>query len=296
MTQSHLAFLGLGVMGGPMAGWLVKHGHQVKVWNRTPAKAEAWAGSNPGEVAASIQEAVAGADFVMACVGDDPDARAVALSAFQAMKPGAVYIDHTTTSATLSQELAQHSEAAGLDWLDAPVSGGQAGAINGRLTAMCGAKAAVFDRAKPILSAYCATLVRIGEAGAGQLAKMVNQIAIAGVVQGLAEAVAFAKAQDLDCDAVLAAISKGAAGSWQMENRWPTMVEGRYDFGFAVDWMRKDLRIVLEAAQGKGLDLALTQMVDGYYAEIQAAGGGRLDTSSLAQRFAPSFSSQRKPD
>ncbi len=292
MSKPTLAFLGLGVMGGPMAGWLVKNGHPVRVWNRTQAKAEAWAQSNPGEVAETIAQAVAGADFVMACVGDDPDARAVALEAFAAMKPGSVYVDHTTTSAALSKELALAASTAGLDWLDAPVSGGQAGAINGRLTAMCGASEAVFERATPVLSAYCANIVRIGEAGAGQLAKMVNQIAIAGVVQGLAEAVSFAKAQELDTDAVLAAISKGAAGSWQMENRWATMVQDRYDFGFAVDWMRKDLRIVLEAAQAKGLDLALTQMVDGYYAEIQADGGGRLDTSSLAKRF----TSLRKPD
>jgi 3-hydroxyisobutyrate dehydrogenase-like beta-hydroxyacid dehydrogenase len=275
-----------------MAGWLVKNGYQVRVWNRTPAKADAWAQSNPGEVAETIAQAVAGSDFVMACVGDDPDARAVALEAFANMKPGAVYVDHTTTSAALSKELAVAAAKASLEWLDAPVSGGQAGAVNGRLTAMCGASEAVFERAKPVLSAYCANIVRIGEAGAGQLAKMVNQIAIAGVVQGLAEAVSFAKAQELDTDAVLAAISKGAAGSWQMENRWATMVEDRYDFGFAVDWMRKDLRIVLEAAQTKGLDLALTQMVDGYYAEIQADGGGRLDTSSLAKRF----TSLRKPD
>lgn len=279
-------------MGGPMAGWLVKNGYPVRVWNRTQAKAETWAQTYAGEVASTIAQAVAGADFVMACVGDDPDARAVALEAFAAMKPGAVYVDHTTTSAALSKELATAAAKASLEWLDAPVSGGQAGAIQGRLTAMCGASESVFGRAKPVISAYCATIVRIGEAGAGQLAKMVNQIAIAGVVQGLAEAVTFAKAQNLDPDAVLAAISKGAAGSWQMDNRWVTMVEDRYDFGFAVDWMRKDLRIVLEAAQVKGLDLALTRMVDGYYAEIQADGGGRLDTSSLAKRF----TSLRKPD
>lgn len=279
-------------MGGQMAGWLVKNGYPVRVWNRTQAKAETWAQSYPGEVASTIAQAVAGADFVMACVGDDPDARAVALEAFAAMKPGAVYVDHTTTSAALSKELALAASAAGLEWLDAPVSGGQAGAINGRLTAMCGANEVVFEHAKPVLSAYCTNIVRIGEAGAGQLAKMVNQIAIAGVVQGLAEAVTFAKAQDLDPDAVLAAISKGAAGSWQMDNRWAAMVEDRYDFGFAVDWMRKDLRIVLEAAQAKGLDLALTHMVDGFYAEIQADGGGRLDTSSLAKRF----TSLRRPD
>lgn len=292
MSQPNIAFLGLGVMGGPMAGWLAKAGYPVRGWNRTPAKAEAWAQAHKGTVASGIADAVDGADFVMACVGDDPDARQVALEAFKAMKSGATYIDHTTTSATVSKELAAAAAKVQIDWLDGPVSGGQAGAINGRLTAMCGASEVVFDRAKPVLGAYCATIVRIGEAGAGQLAKMVNQIAIAGVVQGLAEAVAFAKAQGLDTDAVLSAISKGAAGSWQMDNRWVTMVEDRYDFGFAVDWMRKDLRIVLEAAETKGLNLALTQLVDGFYAEIQAEGGGRLDTSSLAKRFA----SLRKSD
>ncbi|GIU65881.1 NAD(P)-dependent oxidoreductase [Candidatus Phycosocius spiralis] len=285
MTAHDIAFLGLGIMGGPMAGWLSKHGHRVKVWNRTNSKAQAWGQKHQGIVATTIADAVKKADIVIACVGDDPDARAVAEAAYTNMAPGSLYIDHTTTSAHLAYSLSQATQARGIDWMDAPVSGGQAGAMNGRLTAMCGASNAVFTRAEPIISSYCATRVRIGEAGTGQLAKMVNQIAIAGVVQGLAEALAFAQAQMLDTAAVLAAISKGAAGSWQMDNRWSTMAEGKFDFGFAVDWMRKDLRIALEAASACGLDLALTKLVDSYYAQIQAEGGGRLDTSSLVKRF-----------
>ena len=285
MSSHKIAFLGLGVMGGPMAGWLAKQGHQLSVWNRTASKAHAWAQDQEATAASTIADAVEKADFVIACVGDDPDAQAVAEAAFEGMTPGSLYIDHTTTSAHLAQSLQKEGQARGIDWMDAPVSGGQAGAINGRLTAMCGASEAVFERAEPIISAYCATRVRIGEAGSGQLAKMVNQIAIAGVVQGLAEALAFAQAQKLDTAAVLAAISKGAAGSWQMDNRWSTMAEGKFDFGFAVDWMRKDLRIALEAAGTCGLDLSLTKLVDGFYAQIQADGGGRLDTSSLAMRF-----------
>ncbi len=285
MSSHKVAFLGLGVMGGPMAGWPAKEGHHLSVWNRTMSKAQAWAKDLKATVASSIATATQNADIVIACVGDDPDARAVAEAAFEGMAPGSLYIDHTTTSAHLAQSLHQAGQARGIDWMDAPVSGGQAGAINGRLTAMCGASEAVFSRAEPIISAYCATRVRIGEAGSGQLAKMVNQIAIAGVVQGLAEALAFAKAQKLDTSAVLAAISKGAAGSWQMDNRWSTMAEGSFDFGFAVDWMRKDLRIALEAAGECGLDLSLTKLVDGFYAQIQADGGGRLDTSSLAKRL-----------
>ncbi|GBF57227.1 2-hydroxy-3-oxopropionate reductase [Candidatus Phycosocius bacilliformis] len=285
MSGSQVAFLGLGVMGGPMAGWLVQKGHQVRAWNRSPGKAESWASAHAVRPSSSIAQAVDGADMVLACVGDDPDARAVAEAAFTHMRAGAIYIDHTTTSAALASDLSKQAHNRGLGWVDAPVSGGQAGAVNGRLTAMCGATEADFSAAHPVMSAYCATIVRIGEAGTGQLTKMVNQIAIAGVVQGLAEAMAFAKAQGLDTDAVLAAISKGAAGSWQMDNRWVSMAEDRFDFGFAVDWMRKDLRIVLEAAEAKGLTLELTKLVDGYYGEIQAAGGGRLDTSSLARRF-----------
>jgi 3-hydroxyisobutyrate dehydrogenase len=287
MSMAKVAFLGLGVMGAPMAGWLATKGHDVRVWNRTASKATAWAQQNKGTAAETIADAVNGADFVIACVGDDPDALAVAQTAFAAMNAGSVYIDHTTTSATVAKTLADLAGARGIGWLDAPVSGGQAGAVNGRLTAMCGGTQRVFDAARPVLESYCATIVRIGEAGSGQGAKMVNQIAIAGVVQGLAEAVAFAKAEGLDTDAVLAAISKGAAGSWQMDNRWPTMVEGKFDFGFAVDWMRKDLRIVLEAAAANGTPLELTRLIDQFYAEIQAEGGGRLDTSSLAMRLIP---------
>jgi 3-hydroxyisobutyrate dehydrogenase len=285
MSAQKVAFLGLGVMGGPMAGWLATKGHDVSVWNRTQASAMAWASQNKGTVCASIAQAVSEAYVVMTCVGDDPDALSVGEGAIAAMEAGAIYIDHTTTSAHVARALAAQASARGIGWVDAPVSGGQAGAVNGRLTAMCGGALADFDRAKPVLEAFCANIVRIGEAGSGQSAKMVNQIAIAGVVQGLAEAVAFAKAEGLDTNAVLAAISKGAAGSWQMDNRWPTMVEGKFDFGFAVDWMRKDLRIVLEAASTNGADLTMTRMVDGFYEQIQRDGGGRLDTSSLAKRL-----------
>ncbi len=290
MSQVTVAFLGLGVMGGPMAGWLATKGFDVRVWNRTPAKATEWGASNSGFVAGTIKDAVAGAKFVMACVGDDPDASEVGATAIAAMAKGSIYIDHTTTSAKVALVLAQTASSQGVGWIDAPVSGGQAGAVNGKLTAMCGGGQVDFDVAQPVLAAYCANIVRIGEAGCGQSAKMVNQIAIAGVVQGLAEAVGFAKAEGLDTDAVLAAISKGAAGSWQMDNRWPTMVAGKFDFGFAVDWMRKDLRIVLEAAQSNGAQLELTQMVDQFYEEIQSDGGGRLDTSSLAKRLTPELS------
>jgi 3-hydroxyisobutyrate dehydrogenase len=288
MSAQKLAFLGLGVMGGPMAGWLASKGFSVSVWNRTTSKSEAWALSNEGKACASIRDAVVSADIVFACVGDDPDALEVGRAAIAAMPLGSLYVDHTTTSATVAKILSAVAGAKGIGWIDAPVSGGQAGAINGRLTAMCGGTQADFDRARPTLEAYCATIIRIGEAGSGQSAKMVNQIAIAGVVQGLAEAVAFAKAEGLDTEAVLAAISKGAAGSWQMDNRWPTMVEGKFDFGFAVDWMRKDLRIVLEAAADNGAKLEMTAMVDQFYAQIQADGGGRLDTSSLAKRLVKS--------
>jgi 3-hydroxyisobutyrate dehydrogenase len=282
-----VAFLGLGVMGGPMAGWLATKGFDVTVWNRTPTKAHQWAAQNTGKVAPTIEEAVGHAQVVLACVGDDPDALEVGTAALAAMRRGGLYIDHTTTSARVAVTLATIATKANVYWLDAPVSGGQAGAVNGKLTAMCGGTQQAFSASQAVLAAYCANIVRIGEAGSGQSAKMVNQIAIAGVVQGLAEAVAFAKAEGLDTDAVLGAISKGAAGSWQMNNRWTTMVAGEFDFGFAVDWMRKDLRIVLEAAKENGTDLALTKLVDGYYAEIQVAGGGRLDTSSLAKRLMP---------
>jgi 3-hydroxyisobutyrate dehydrogenase len=285
MSALNVTFLGLGVMGGPMAGWLATKGYMVTVWNRTLAKSEAWTRENQGTAAPTIALAVAQADMVMACVGDDPDALEVGTAALNSMRAGSLYVDHTTTSAHVARTLASLANERGIGWVDAPVSGGQAGAINGRLTAMCGGTQANFDAAIPVLEAYSANIVRIGEAGSGQSAKMVNQIAIAGVVQGLAEAVAFSKAEGLDTDAVLAAISKGAAGSWQMDNRWSTMVASKFDFGFAVDWMRKDLRIVLEAAAANGTDLTMTQLVDSFYAQIQKDGGGRLDTSSLAKRL-----------
>jgi 3-hydroxyisobutyrate dehydrogenase-like beta-hydroxyacid dehydrogenase len=272
-------------MGAPMAGWLKAKGHDVIVWNRTPAKAQAWVAAHGGARAETIAEAVAGRDAVLACVGDDPDARAVAQAAFAAMRPGAAYVDHTTTSAVLARELDEAARARGLSFVDAPVSGGQAGAQNGRLTAMCGGSPEAFAQVRPLLEAHCATIVHMGPAGAGQSTKMVNQIAIAGVVQGLAEAMAFAEKQGLDLGAVLAAVGQGAAGSWQMHNRWPTMAEGRFDFGFAVDWMRKDLRIVREAAAASGVDLPIVDMVDGFYSDIQAMGGGRWDTSSLIVRL-----------
>ena len=282
-----VAFLGLGVMGGPMAGHLARKAGSLRVWNRTRAKADAWAQAHQGQVCDSLEEGVEQARFVATCVGDDPDALDVGKRAIAAMQPGSCYMDHTTTSAHVSQELAELAYARGIRWVDAPVSGGQAGAINGTLTAMCGGTAEDFEHADAILQHYCATRVLIGEAGSGQRAKMVNQIAIAGVVQGLAEAVAFAVAAGLDTDAVLAAISKGAAGSWQMDNRWKTMVKGEFDFGFAVDWMRKDLRIVLVEAEANQLNLPLTALVDSFYARIQGEGGGRLDTSSLERLTVP---------
>jgi 3-hydroxyisobutyrate dehydrogenase len=293
--MAQLAFLGLGTMGAPMAAWLVKAGHQVCGWNRSPGRAadflarlaglEGVAEGGLGRTAETVEEAVAGASVVLACVGDDPDAEEVALEAFANLDRGALYVDHTTTSARLARELSAIAEEAGIGWLDAPVSGGQAGAETGKLTVMCGGSEADFARAEPVVAAYAARIVRIGGAGAGQGAKMVNQVAIAGVLQGLAEAVHLAKAQGLDPDAVLEAISQGAAGSWQMANRWGTMVEGWFDFGFAVDWMRKDLRIVLEEARSCGARLPLTALVDQFYADVQAAGGGRLDTSSLVTRL-----------
>jgi 3-hydroxyisobutyrate dehydrogenase len=274
MSTQRIAFLGLGVMGAPMAGWLVAKGFESRAWNRTAAKAEAWAERHGHVVVGSIAEAVEGVDVVCVCVGDDADARAVAVAAFEAMPRGALYVDHTTTSAALARELSGLAAQRGLMFVDAPVSGGQAGAEGGRLTAMCGGTEAACAKAEPVLAAYCATIVRLGEAGSGQLAKMVNQIAIAGVVQGLAEAMRFAEVQGLDLDGVMAA-----------NNRWPSMAEGRFDFGFAVDWMRKDLRIVREAAAEAGLDLPLTTLVDGFYADVQAMGGGRWDTSSLIARM-----------
>ena len=280
-----VAFVGLGVMGFPMAGHLAKAGHEVSVFNRSPAKAGRWMETHGGRAGATIAEAVRDCELVALCVGNDDDVRAVLKEALPAMAAGGIVVDHTTTSAKLAREAAEAAAAQGRTFLDAPVSGGQAGAENGQLTIMVGGDEAAFERALPVLEAYAKAIRRIGGVGAGQQAKMCNQIAIAGVVQGVAEAVHFAKQAGLDTDAVLEAISKGAAQSWQMENRWKTMVEGRFDFGFAVDWMRKDLGIALEEARANGAQLAVTALVDQFYAEVQAMGGRRWDTSSLAARL-----------
>jgi 3-hydroxyisobutyrate dehydrogenase-like beta-hydroxyacid dehydrogenase len=283
--MARCAFLGLGVMGFPMAGHLIKAGHEVSVWNRTAAKASQWAAQYGGTAAATPRAAVAAADFVFLCLGDDPDVRTIAAQVMPAMQPGAILIDHTTASAELARELDERARAAGLGFIDAPVSGGQAGAENGQLTIMCGGSEADFARAEPVMDAYAKAASLIGEAGSGQLAKMVNQICIAGIVEGLSEGLHFAKRAGLDPAKVIGAISKGAAQSWQMENRWKTMVEGKFDYGFAVDWMRKDLRITLDEASRNGADLPVASLVDEFYAEVQAAGGKRWDTSSLIYRL-----------
>jgi 3-hydroxyisobutyrate dehydrogenase len=278
------AFIGLGVMGYPMAGHLAAKGHEVAVYNRSAAKAERWVAEHNGRRAATPREAAAAAEFVFICVGNDDDVRAVVLGpdgAFAGMSRGAVLVDHTTASAGLARELEAAGKAKGLGVLDAPVSGGEAGAKNGRLTVMVGGEPAAFDRAKPIMDCYGISVMRMGPAGAGQLAKMVNQICIAGLVQGLAEGANFAMRAGLDAKKVFEVISKGAAQSWQMENRHATMLEGKYEFGFAVDWMRKDLGICLDEAERNGARLPVTALVDQFYKEVQARGGGRYDTSSL---------------
>jgi 3-hydroxyisobutyrate dehydrogenase-like beta-hydroxyacid dehydrogenase len=285
-----VAFLGLGVMGGPMAGHLAKAGHSVTVYNRTPAKSQAWAAEfgAPGRHAPTPREAAAGADIVFCCVGNDDDLRSVVLGddgAFAGMKKGATFVDHTTASADVARELAKAAQALGLHFIDAPVSGGQAGAQNGALTVMCGGDAAVFERIKPVAMAFARAVTLLGESGSGQLAKMVNQIAIAGLVQGLSEAIAFGQRAGLDMEAVLGVISKGAAQSWQMENRGKTMIAGKFDYGFAVDWMRKDLGLVLDEAKRNGARVPVTALVDQFYADVQQAGGKRWDTSSLITRL-----------
>jgi len=280
-----VAFLGLGVMGFPMAGHLARAGHEVRVWNRTADKARRWASCNEGRDCGTIEEAAADADLVFMCLGDDPDVRTVSGQALKAMKPGAILVDHTTASAELARELSGEAERCQAGFLDAPVSGGQAGAENGALSIMCGGEADAFNRAKPVMQAYAKAIVHAGPAGSGQLVKMVNQICIAGVIQGLAEGLHFAKSAGLDPETVINAVSKGAAQSWQMENRWQTMVQGEFDFGFAVDWMRKDLRITLEEARRNGARLPLAALVDQFYADIQAMDGGRWDTSSLIARL-----------
>lgn len=283
--MTKIAFLGLGVMGAPMARHLAAAGHDVVVYNRTAAKAQAWVAAHGGAAAPTPAEAAAGRDIVALCVGNDDDVRAVALPALAALSPGALLIDHTTASPALARELAAAGGAQGVDVLDAPVSGGQAGAEAGALTIMVGGAQAAFDRATPVLAAYGRTVTRIGEAGAGQLAKAMNQIAIAGVVQGLAEALHFGMRAGIDVEAAMAAISAGAAGSWQMNNRWRTMADGRFDFGFAVEWMRKDLGIALQEARAAGAALPVAALVDQFYAEVVAMGGARWDTSSLIARL-----------
>ena len=283
-APKRLAFLGLGVMGAPMATHLLRAGHQVTVYNRTAAKAQAWAQQYGGRFAATPCEAASGADVVFCCVGNDDDLRSVVLGeqgALAGMAEGAVLVDHTTASATVARELHAAARARGVQFMDAPVSGGQAGAENEQLTVLCGAEQTVFDRVAPVMTAYAKACTRMGEVGSGQLAKMVNQICIAGVVQGLSEAIAFGEAAGLDMPTVLAAIGQGAAQSWQMDNRGQTMLQGQFDFGFAVDWMRKDLAIVLDEARHNGAKLPVTALVDQFYAQVQAAGGGRWDTSSL---------------
>ena len=280
-----VGFVGLGVMGYPMAGHLAHAGHQVSVFNRSPAKAERFVTEHGGRMGATVAEAVRGCEVLALCVGNDADVRGVVSAALETLAPGAVIVDHTTTSAHLARDMAAQAQGMGRDFVDAPVSGGQAGAEKGQLTIMLGGGEGACERASPVIAAYAKAIQRIGPSGAGQLAKMVNQICIAGVVKVVAEAVHFAKRSGVDADAVLAAISKGAAQSWQMDNRWPTMVEGRFDFGFAVDWMRKDLGLVLEEAKANGARLEMTALVDCYYAEVQALGGNRWDTSSLVARL-----------
>jgi 3-hydroxyisobutyrate dehydrogenase-like beta-hydroxyacid dehydrogenase len=278
------AFVGLGVMGLPMAGHLAAKGHQVTVYNRSAGKAEAWCAEHRGAMARTPREAATGAEIVFSMVGDDPDLRAVAYGddgILAGLGKGSVFIDHTTTSAEIARELAVAVAKRGASFIDAPVSGGEAGAVNGALTVMCGGDEAAFAKAEPVMKAYGKAVTLLGPAGSGQLTKMVNQICIAGLVQGLSEAVNFAVKAGLDTDLVLATISKGAAQSWQMENRWKTMVQGKFDYGFAVDWMRKDLRICLQEARSNGAPLPVTAMVDQMYRLVQQKGGQRFDTSSL---------------
>ena len=280
-----VAFAGLGVMGFPMAGHLAKAGHEMTVYNRSPDKAQRWSAAHGGRAGATAAEAAAGAEVFILCVGNDADVRQVVSEALPAMTPGGVVVDHTTTSAVVAREMAALAEQSGHAFVDAPVSGGQAGAENGQLTIMCGGTEAAFAKAEPVIAAYAKATKLMGASGSGQLAKMVNQICIAGVVQGLAEGLHFAKRAGLDPQLVYDAISKGAAQSWQMDNRWKTMTEGKFDFGFAVDWMRKDLGLVLDEAGRNGAALDMTAMVDGFYAEVQALGGRRWDTSSLVARL-----------
>ena len=294
VPSQKVAFLGLGVMGYPMAGHLALAGHHVTVYNRSAAKAHDWEAEFAPQAPASVSHsatprgAASNADIVFCCVGNDDDLRSVVLGengAFVGMAPGAVFVDHTTASADVARELSKAALERGLQFIDAPVSGGQAGAQNGALTVMCGGDAATFDKIKPVTAAFARAVTLLGASGAGQLAKMVNQIAIAGLVQGLSEAIAFGQRAGLDMNEVLAVIGKGAAQSWQMDNRGKTMIEGKFDYGFAVDWMRKDLGLVLDEARRNGARLSVTALVDQFYADVQQAGGRRWDTSSLITRL-----------
>jgi 3-hydroxyisobutyrate dehydrogenase len=287
-TVERVAFLGLGVMGGPMAGHLAEKGHAVTVFNRTQSRAEAWIARHGHRLASTPREAAEEASVVLACVGNDDDLRSVCLGpdgAFAGMPPGSLFVDHTTVSAQVTQELAEIARSHGIGYVDAPVSGGQAGAEKGQLSIMCGGSEADFRRAEAIVAAYARVCRRLGQVGAGQLAKMANQIAIAGLVQGLSEALAFAEKAGLDGKALVEVISQGAAGSWQMVNRHGTMLDDQFEHGFAVDWMRKDLAICLDTGRQIGAMLPVTALVDQFYAEIQAMGGGRWDTSSLIKRL-----------
>jgi 3-hydroxyisobutyrate dehydrogenase len=287
-TARKIAYLGLGIMGAPMARHLAAAGHVLTVYNRTPAKADAWVAAYGGTTAPTPAAAAAGADVVIACVGADADLEAVTLGpdgAFAAMMPGTLFIDHTTVSAAIARRLAVEGDARGLYVVDAPVSGGQAGAENGKLTIMVGGSEAAFAAAEPVMSAYAQRIGHMGPAGSGQLTKMVNQLCIAGVLQGLAEGMALGMKAGLDMDAVVDVISKGAAQSWQMENRARTMSRGEFDFGFAVDWMRKDLGLALDEARRLGVPLPMGALVDQFYADVQAMGGARQDTSSLIRRL-----------
>ena len=292
-SARRVAFLGLGVMGHPMAGHLARAGHQVTVYNRTASKATAWAAEYGGTAAATPREAAAlggGADIVFSCVGNDADLRSVTLGpdgAFAGMKAGAVLVDHTTASAEVARELFAVARSQGLNFIDAPVSGGQAGAVNGALTVMCGGELSAFEAVYPVALSFAKAVTLLGASGSGQLAKMVNQICIAGLVQGLAEALAFGQRAGLDMPQVLDVIGKGAAQSWQMDNRGKTMVQDQFDFGFAVDWMRKDLGLVLDEARRNGAKLPVTALVDQFYADVQGLGGQRWDTSSLIRRLKP---------
>ncbi|MFQ6552217.1 NAD(P)-dependent oxidoreductase [Aestuariibius insulae] len=290
--MARIAFLGLGVMGAPMAGHLAAAGHEVTVYNRTTEKALDWTKAHEGEMAHSPADAAKGKDFVMACVGNDDDLRSVCLGetgAFSAMSPGTVFVDHTTVSAAVTRELYAAADERQISFVDAPISGGQAGAETAQLSVMCGGDQGAYDRAEAIIGTYAKICRRLGPSGAGQMTKMCNQIAIAGLVQGLSEALAFAEVAGLDGRAVVEVISQGAAGSWQMVNRHETMLDGKFDHGFAVDWMRKDLGICLDAADELGASLPVTALVDQFYKDVQRMDGGRWDTSSLIERL-------RKPD